>query len=376
MTCRVCAIGNGLETLIIRRILTLNSGSSSLKATLFDRARVLKRRDFRYAGIGTTGLKDHQSAIEQLLSDLGDTRIDAVGHRITHGGAIADRARFLNKGEIERLRSLMELAPLHLPHNLRGVDLCARFDVPQIGCYDTSFHATISALSQRLPTPESEKLRRFGFHGLNYAHIAEQLPRYLGLARSDGPIAVAHLGNGSSLCLLKNRRSYHTSMGWSPLGGVPMGTRSGDLDPSVIFHLLKSHSLKEVENLLWNQSGLLALSNNISSQMQELLNSPDRQARFAIDFYCLRISQEIGGMAAFLGGLKALVFTGGIGENSPLIRQLICQRLAHLGFRLNHKKNRAAATELFAEKSRPIFLIKADEEHQMQKLVVKICNSL
>lgn len=347
-------------------------GSSSLKATLFEDLKGVGRLDFRYLGIGSGKYPDHESAMKQFLEDLGPQSIKAIGHRMTHGGSITDRARLLDGKELARLRSLVDLAPLHLPHNLRGVELCKQLNALQVGCYDTSFHADLPQTSRRLPLPASAGVYRCGFHGLNYAHIAGNLPALIGPAASKGRIAIAHLGNGSSLCLIKDQRSYHTSMGWTPLGGVPMGTRCGDLDPGVVLHLLKRKSVKEIEKLMWQKSGLLALSDGRSSQMQSLLNDASKSAQFAVDYYCRRIAQEIGGLAALANGLDALIFTGGIGENAPSVRQRICEMIKFLGFSLSQKRNRAALRDLHTARSRPIYLIKADEERYMQQLIAEL----
>lgn len=345
--------------------LMVNSGSSSLKASLF---REGQRRDFRYPQIGTGGAPTHEAAIHQLLKDLEGQPLDAIGHRMTHGGDSIDEARILDARERQRLTHLASLAPLHLPHNLKGVDLCQAFGVCQVACFDTAFHKTMPLISRRLPVPAACGVERVGFHGLNYGYIASRLPQLLP-NDAEKLIAVAHLGNGSSLCLLQNRRSIDTTMGWTPLGGVPMGTRSGDLDPGCILHLLSSRETAEVENLLWRESGLLALSDGIGSQMEALLHSKEASASFAVNFYCRSICKAIGGFAASQGGLDALVFTGGIGENSNAVRAKICEPLKCLGFRLNPQANESAQALLSSEGSKPILRIAADEEKRMFELV-------
>ena len=343
----------------------INSGSSSLKASLFWEGQ---RRDFRYPQIGAGGLANHEAAIYQLLKDLGGQPLHAIGHRMTHGGDCCEEARIIDAQERQRLSLLVPLTPLHLPHNLKGVDLCQTFGVSQVACFDTAFHKTMPLITQRLPVPTACGVERVGFHGLNYGYIASQLPHLLP-NDADKLIAVAHLGNGSSLCLLQNRRSIDTTMGWTPLGGVPMGTRSGDLDPGCILHLLSTRGASDVENLLWRESGLLALSDGISSQMEVLLQSNAPSACFAVDFYCRSICKAIGGFAAAQGGLDALVFTGGIGENSYAVRAKICEPLKCLGFSLNHEANESAQVHLSSEGGKPILRVAADEEERMFELV-------
>jgi acetate kinase len=208
----------------MKTILTINSGSSSLKASLFHADG--SRRNFHYGHV-----RDPQDAFDQLMLELHGDMPDVVGHRFVHGGDISDGAMLVNYAERARLQSLIQLAPLHLPGNLLGVDLCAqRFAAPQVACFDTAFHATMPELAKRLAIPNELGLRRFGFHGLNYAHIAKVLPDILGKAAL-GKIVVAHLGSGASLCMLENLKSVDTTMGYTPADGVVMGTRSSDLDP-------------------------------------------------------------------------------------------------------------------------------------------------
>lgn len=207
-------------------ILTINSGSSSIKASLF--ASDGSRQNFRYEH-----LRDHAPAFDQMMLDLKTNQPDLIGHRFVHGGDIVDAARRVDAAERNRLESIIHLAPLHLPGNLMGVDLCTQhFDVPQIACFDTAFHTTMPELAKRLPIPNELGLRRFGFHGLNYAHVATRLADILG-NDAYGKIVVAHLGSGASLCLLNNLKSVDTTMGYTPAGGITMGTRSGDIDPEI-----------------------------------------------------------------------------------------------------------------------------------------------
>ncbi len=351
-----------------RTVLTINSGSSSIKASLFLADGT--RRNFRYEHV-----HDQQLAFDQLLQDLGDDIPDLVGHRFVHGGAITEQARLVDAAERSRLDSLIHLAPLHLPGNLLGLDLCLqRFKAPQIVCFDTAFHATLPELAKRLPIPNELGLRRFGFHGLNYAYIAKKLPELLGeLAYKK--VVVAHLGSGASLCLLENLKSVDTTMGYTPAGGIPMGTRSGDLDPGVMLELAKRYKTPEaLSDVVFHQMGLLALSGGESSEMNQLLSSQSELAKFAVDYFCRQVRAAIGAFAAKTGGIDALIFTGGIGEHSPEVREKICAPLAFLGFALEGSANKSGVLKISQNDHKPVLLIPADEEVMINKLCLNTCD--
>jgi len=346
-------------------ILTINSGSSSIKASLFvaDGSRL----NFRYEH-----LREHAKAFDQLMNDLGSHIPDIIGHRFVHGGEIVDAARLVDADERRRLENIIHLAPLHLPGNLMGLDLCRqRFDVPQVACFDTAFHSTLPDLAQRLPIPQELGLRRFGFHGLNYAYIATQLPKLLGDV-AHGNVVVAHLGSGASLCVMENSISIDTTMGYTPAGGITMGTRSGDLDPGIMLELSKRYSSKQLTDLVFHQMGLLALSDGESSEMSELLDSDSKQAQFAVNYFCRQVRSGIGSLAAKAGGIDALVFTGGIGEHSAAIRAAICSPLDFLGFSLDPRANEAAGTNIADKRSKPTLVIPADEEAMIHRLCLSI----
>lgn len=362
-----------MATLNHRAILALNSGSSSLKASLF--CPDGSRRDWHYKQTGHGAHHDHAQAFDALLTDLDGVVPDAIGHRFVHGGEVTDAARLLDEVEIERLRGLIPLAPLHLPGNLLGVELCrARFDAPQVACFDTAFHQTLPELARRLPIPKSLGMRRYGFHGLNYAYIASQLPTLLG-ERAHGRIVVAHLGSGASLCLLENLCSVDTSMGYTPAGGIPMGTRSGDLDPGVMIELAKRHDDAALSDLVYHHMGLIALSGNESSEMSALLASSSEAARFAVDYFCRQVRSAIGGFAAKAGGIDALVFSGGIGEHAPSIRTHICEPLGFLGFSLDAEANRDNQSWLNANGSKPVLRIAANEEEVIRESVTGLLDN-
>lgn len=360
--------------------LTINCGSSSLKASLFlsDGQRI--NYCYRHSADHTHD-NYHAYAFTQLLEDLKTTLPSGkqatkpallIGHRFVHGGEITDAARLIDDNERKRLESISYLAPLHMPSNLQGVEICTQafshqFELTQVACFDTAFHQTLSELAYRLPIPNALNYRRYGFHGLNYAHIVQQLSLHLG-AIAQGHVVIAHLGNGASLCLLKNLRSIDTSMGYSAAGGIPMGTRSGDIDPGVMLALTQHYDHAALTDLVYQKMGLLALSNGESSDMSALIASPSTHAKFAIAYFTRQVRAAIGAYAAKVGGLDAIVFTGGIGEHSALIRTMICEHLEFIGFKLNTEQNLKHATMLSNTDSKPILMIPADEEAEIARL--------
>lgn len=353
-------------------ILAVNGGSSSVKAALFQGN---ERQDFHYAHIGQGELPDHAAAYRKLIADLGGRTVDAVGHRITHGGDVAEPARILDDRERQRLQTLAPLAPLHQPHNLLGAALLAqKLSVPQVACFDTAFHSTLPELAQRLPVPGELGFKRYGFHGLAYASVARALPDLLGeVARQR--VIVAHLGSGASLCLLEDLKSMDTSMSLTPLGGVPMATRSGDLDPGVVLELVKRHGVDATAQLLYRKSGLLELSGGLSADMQTLLERDTADSRFAVAYFCRSVAAAIGALAAKAGGVEALVFTGGIGEHCPAVRATICAPLAFLGVRLSAEANNGTEQSLHANASKPVLRIQVDEEREIAALTEAVLNA-
>jgi acetate kinase len=275
---------------------------------------------------------------------LHQHRIAAVGHRIVHGGARFSAPCLVDGTVLAELEALIPLAPLHQPHNLAAVRAIARLapDLPQVACFDTAFHRTQPPFAQAFALPrrfQDEGLKRYGFHGLSYEYIASRLPQYDTRAAS-GRTVVAHLGSGSSLCALDGGRSIATTMSFSTLDGLMMGTRCGTIDPGVILYLLDHHRLStaDVQRLLYQESGLLGVS-GITSDMRELLASSDVPAAEAVDLFVYRIGRELGSMAAALHGIDAIVFTGGIGENAAAIRARVCRDAAWLGLELDADAN-------------------------------------
>jgi acetate kinase len=349
-------------------VLTINSGSSSLKASLFHANG--SRRNFHYGHV-----RSPQAAFDQLLLELGSDSPSVIGHRFVHGGEITGASRLVDSTERARLESLIHLAPLHLPGNLLGIDLCAeRFAVPQVACFDTAFHSTMPELAKRLPIPGELGLRRFGFHGLNYAHIAKTLPGLLGAA-SRGKVVVAHLGSGASLCLMENLKSVDTTMGYTPAGGITMGTRSGDLDPGVMLELSQQFTPEQLSDLVFHKMGLIALSNGESAEMCDLICSPSENAKFAVDYFCRQVRAAIGSLAAKAGGIDALVFSGGIGEHSPEIRASICGPLEFLDFNLDQDANQANGTLIGMAGFKPVLVVPADEEGMIRDLCLEYTNT-
>jgi acetate kinase len=359
--------------------LTLNAGSSSIKFAVFDSSPLSSIPMIRgkIAGIGEAPVfsaqnaenavldKDrlasldaastHESLIALLLpwiaSHHGDKPLSGVGHRVVHGGQSCREPTVISQPVLKHLEALIPLAPLHQPHNISAIRAVAKWapDLPQIACFDTSFHRTNDRLAQMFALPRhlsDEGIIRYGFHGLSYDYIASVLPDYIGDA-AKGRVIVAHLGNGSSMCAMKDQKSVATSMGFTALDGLMMGRRCGALDPGVILYLMqaKGMSAPEIETLLYTQSGLLGVS-GVSNDMQVLQNSDQPHNREAIDLYCYRAASNLAALIPAIGGLDALVFTAGIGGNSALVRQLICEQLEWLGIDLDDTANSGHATTI------------------------------
>ena len=275
---------------------------------------------------------------------LGDGRVAALGHRVVHGGLHYSQPARVTPELLAELEALVPLAPLHEPHNLAPIKIAMTLnpELPQVACFDTAFHRTAPAVEQAFALPYQffeEGIRRYGFHGLSYEYIASVLPeRAPDIA--NGRVVVAHLGNGCSACAMRERTSIATTMGFTALDGLPMGTRCGELDAGVVLHLIqqKGMSAEELVNLLYRGSGMLGLS-GISSDFRALLASDDPRARFAIEVFCYRVAGHIASLAAALGGLDGIVFTAGVGENAAPVRSMICRACAWLGLELDVAAN-------------------------------------
>lgn len=375
--------------------LILNAGSSSLKFCVFRRPAgdkwLLESRG-QIEGIGTSAriqaknsngvtiantdlsssVSDGSTAIRVLAAWLraqyGGAKLLAVGHRVVHGGTRYSHPVLITREILSDLYQLVPLAPLHQPHNLAAIEAVLERmpEVPQVACFDTSFHVGRSPVSEIVPLPsEFRKLgmQRYGFHGLSYQYVASAL-KEIAPKIAMGRVIVAHLGSGSSMCALKNGKSVDTSMGFTALDGLCMGTRAGSLDPGIILYLVQAlkMSASEIESLLYKKSGLLGIS-GFSNDMRELLASSVPEARIAIDYFVYRAAKEIGALTATLGGLDALVFTAGIGENSSEIRKRISEASAWLGIEIDDALNRPGNTKISSPESKvPVLVIPTNEE--------------
>ena len=298
---------------------------------------------------------------------LGNRPLAALGHRVVHGGLHHSRPARVTPELLAELEALVPLAPLHEPHNLAPIKMAMTLNpgLPQVACFDTAFHRTAPEVEQAFALPYSfyeEGIRRYGFHGLSYEYIASVLPQHAPEI-ANGRIVVAHLGNGCSACAMRNRVSIATTMGFTALDGLPMGTRCGELDAGVVLHLIqqKKMSAEQLVDLLYRRSGMLGLS-GISSDFRELLASEEPRARFAVDVFCYRVAGHIASLGAALGGLDGIVFTAGVGENAAPVRSAICGACAWLGLELDEAANREHQERISKPKSRvAAYVIKTDE---------------
>ena len=370
-------------------ILTLNAGSSSIKFAVYragDEPEELARGQIENLGPaarmmfgGTTreiGSADHKRGVQAILTTLepvlaGET-VKGVGHRVVHGGVHFDAPRVLDMDTISELETLTPLAPLHQPHNLAavGAAVTAFPDAVQVACFDTAFHRGHPFVNDTFALPRrfyEEGVRRYGFHGLSYDYVSSEVARlYPDLA--EGRVVIAHLGNGASMCAVKAGQSMGSTMGFSALDGLPMGTRCGQLDPGVMLYLMdRGMTSSEISAMLYKESGLKGMS-GISHDMRELEASDNPGAAEAIDYFVFRIRRELGAMAAVLGGLDALVFCGGIGENAANIRARVCDGMDWLGLAVDDAANTGNAQEISAGDTR-VLVIPTDEERVIARAV-------
>ncbi len=376
-------------------ILVLNAGSSSIKFSVF--AERGDQLDLKFRGqieglyssprflaknaggteLGTREWSDgtrlgHDGAVAYLIEFLQaqrqDNRLIAIGHRVVHGGVEFSRPILVSDEVLSRLEKLIPLAPLHQPHNLVPIRIAAQRlpSLPQVACFDTAFHTTQPEIARAfaLPPAITERgVRRYGFHGLSYEYIASALPQIDARAAS-GRTVIAHLGNGASMCGLRACKSIATTMGFTAADGLPMGTRCGSLDPGVLLYLVDDLQMdaRALEKLIYQQSGLLGVS-GISSDMRTLLESPEPRAQFAVDLFIYRIGRELGSLAAAIGGLDALVFTGGIGEHAAVIRERVCLDATWLGVEVNDSANQANGPRISTDPSSvSVWVIPTNEE--------------
>jgi acetate kinase len=385
-------------------ILTLNAGSSSLKFALFknevEPLRILSGSVGRIRSTEATltmrnaageeterksvSAPDHASALDPVLEGIrtatGGAEFRAIGHRIVHGGSYFEPQR-VTAELLDELRRISSFDPEHLPAEIELVELLQRRcpNAEQIVCFDTAFHREMPRVAQILPIPrrfESDGLRRYGFHGLSYAYLMEELARLAGPQAACGRVVLAHLGNGASLVAVRDGKSIDTTMGFTPAAGVPMSTRSGDLDPGVVWFLARTTGMtsEQFHHMVNEKSGLLGVS-EISSDMRDLLTrqADDVRAAEALALFCYEIKKRIGAFAAALGGLDILVFAGGIGEKSAEIRQRICAGLEFLELVLDEKRNEISAAVISAETSRvTVRVILTDEERMIARAVGRL----
>jgi acetate kinase len=374
-----------------RNVLTVNTGSSSLKAAVYRLEdehiqRTLSALAERIGSAGSTleitrgeqpaavdnpqALADHSAALSSILAQFGNGAFDAAGHRVVHGGSRYSRPERIDAALVASLRELLPIDPMHLPQAIDTIELLTRLepDIPQVACFDTAFHRPMPRLAQLYALPREltdAGVIRYGFHGLSYEYIVEQLSE-LDPTSASGRTIVAHLGNGASMAAIRDGRSIDTTMGFTPTGGLVMGTRSGDMDPGVLIHLAATRRLdsSQLSELLNKRSGLLGVSGQ-SGDMRALLaaEAADPHAAEAVDLFCYRGRQFIGSLAAVLGGVDTLVFTGGIGEHAAPVRWRMCQGLEFLGIGLDQARNAASAPVISTNESAvKVRVIPTDED--------------
>jgi acetate kinase len=387
-------------------ILVLNAGSSSIKFCTFALAEGDPVRKLRghVSGLNTqprfqlrrdeATLEDaplgdervtHADALDHLLAavqrELGPEPIAGVGHRVVHGGLEFMAPTLVDTGVLERLKRYEPLAPLHQPHNLAAIRvLLERLPgVPEVACFDTAFHRSVPEVAQLFALPPqfaAAGIRRYGFHGLSYEYIATRLPQ-IDARAATGRVVVFHLGNGASMCAMHAGRSVATTMGFTAVEGLPMGTRCGSLDPGVVLFMMDELKLgpREIERLIYQESGLLGMS-GISNDVRDLLASREPAAALALDVFVYRASRELGSLAAALGGLDAIVFTAGIGENQPEVRARICRDAAWFGVELDPAANAAHGPRISTAASAVgAFVVPTDEESMIAQHVLRVLRS-
>lgn len=387
-------------------ILTINAGSSSIKFALFPLAHPLPEKAMVYGQIDGIGAAEtrlvaknslgekltdemlvanasHSQAFDHLLrwfmAHEAGWKIVAVGHRVVHGGEHYSRPALLDEAAVAKLTEFFPLAPLHQPHNVAGIRALQALmpDAPQVACFDTAFHRTQPEIAQLFGLPRelsAEGIKRYGFHGLSYEFIAHTLPSLS--PRAHGRVVVAHLGNGASMTAMVNLQGVATTLGFSTIDGLIMGTRCGALDPGVLIHLMETKGMgaKELTKLLYKESGLLGIS-GISQDMRTLLASNSPDAALAVDLFCYRIARELGSLTAAAGGIDALVFTGGIGEHAAEVRRRVCEKFTWLGIKLDPTANAQNALRIStADANVDVLVIPTNEEWMLAKHTQNLLN--
>jgi acetate kinase len=386
-------------------ILAINGGSSSIKFALYQIDKPLTRclygkidrigladttitfNDLTQNQKGSRAIKalDHQSAanvlVDWLEERIGFTSIKGIGHRVVYGTKSTEPCR-ITQELLDELHLTSQYDPDHIPREVELIKVFRKYhpEIPQVACFDTSFHRTMPRVAKLLPIPrrfEAKGVQRYGFHGLSYAYLVEELARIAGSKAGQGRLILAHLGNGASLAAVCDGHSIETSMGFTPVSGIPMGTRPGDLDPGVAWFMMQTEkmTLKQFNDLINHESGLLGVSET-SSDMRDLLEheGSDVRAAEAVALFCYQVKKWVGAFAAALGGVDTLVFAGGIGENAPLIRTRVCDGLQFLGIELDERRNTTNAGVISADSSKVLVrVIHTDEELMIATIV---CNVL
>ena len=371
----------------IRKVLVINSGSSSLKYQLFDMVKGERLAKGLVERIGCGGPKDHTEALKNVVRDLGDKAkgIDAIGHRILHGGEVFKDSALMNAAAMAKAKKLVKFGPLHMPANLGGVEACAKIfkGVPNVGVFDTAFHiATMPDCAGLYAIdPKYYKkmgIRKYGFHGTSHKFITQEAAKFLKKPLAKVNLVTCHLGNGSSLAAIKNGGVVDTSMGLTPLAGMVMGTRCGDIDAAAVLSIMEAEKLSpsEADTLLNKKSGLLALTG--SSDCRDICakaEKGDKAAELALEMLAYRVALYIGAYNTVIGGADAIIMTGGIGENSSEVRERIIARLAALGIKLDAKANkkRGETTVISAKGSKiPVIVMPTNEELMIARDTVRV----
>jgi len=393
----------------MKQILTINGGSSSVKFALFDATtpitpvlvgkidRIgLEGTTFSYSS-SSTGENETRPLVLPKQSEAADYLIDwmatqtdpdsiaAIGHRVVHGGEKLSAPQLIDDDLLSELRRITPYDPDHLPVEIRLIErFRERFEnVPQVACFDTAFHRNMPAVAQMIPIPrrcKTKGIRRYGFHGLSYAYLMQELERVAGAEAAAGRVILAHLGGGASMAAVRDKLSIDTTMAFTPAAGLMMSTRSGDLDPGIVSFLARSEAMTaaQFDHMVNHESGLLGVSET-SSDMRDLLarESEDVRAAEAVSLFCYQAKKWIGAYAAVLGGLDTLVFAGGIGENAAPVRARICEELEFLGIKLDEARNAAHANVISADASRvTVHVIRTDEELMIARSVCRFLDSL
>ena len=371
----------------IRKVLVVNSGSSSLKYQLFDMKSETRLAKGLVERIGCGGPKDHAEALKNVVAQLGDAAkgIDAIGHRVLHGGEVFTDSALMNKANMAKAKKLVKFGPLHMPANLGGIEACEKIfkGVPNVGVFDTAFHiATMpDCAGMYAIDPKFYKkygIRKYGFHGTSHKFITQAAAKFLKKPLSKVNLVTCHLGNGSSLAAIKNGRVVDTTMGLTPLAGLVMGTRCGNIDPAAVLSIMEAEHLTphEADTLLNKKSGLLALTG--SSDCRDICAKAakgDRHAELALEMLAYRVALYLGGYNTIIGGADAIIMTGGIGENSTEVRERILKRLGALGIKVDKKANakRGETIVISTKDSKiPVVVIPTNEELMIARDTVRV----